>query len=142
MAENEIRIAAARERVFAVLADPVSYGHWVVGTKEIRGATGEWPQPGSRIHHSVGSGPATIDDSTEVIECQAPGRLLLLAHLGALGSFRVELVLHADGTDATRVTMVEEPVEGISRLAGPLGDAVGAVRNQWSLGRLKELAEA
>lgn len=142
MAENEIRIDAARDRVFQVLADPVSYGHWVVGAKEIRGATGDWPHPGSRIHHSVGTGPATIDDSTEVLECEQPGRLLLLAHLGPLGSFRVELVLRAEGEDATRVTMLEEPVEGISRLAGPVGDAVGTLRNQWSLGRLKELAEA
>jgi uncharacterized protein YndB with AHSA1/START domain len=142
MSENEIQIAAAPERVFAVLADPGSYAQWVVGTDRIRDSTGAWPEPGSRIHHSVGAGAATIDDSTEVLESEPPKRLLLLAHLGPLGSFRIELLLHDGGDGTTRVTMLEKPVEGISRFAGPVGDAVGSVRNKWSLGRLKELAEA
>jgi uncharacterized protein YndB with AHSA1/START domain len=139
--ENEIQISAPPARVFAVLADPASYADWIVGTKEIRHATGGWPEPGSRIHHSVGAGPLTIDDSTEVLECERPTRLVLLAHLGPLGSFNVELLLRAGGDGSTNVTMLEEPVEGISRFAGPVGDAVGVVRNQWSLARLKELAE-
>lgn len=142
MTENEILVAVPRERVFAVLADPVTYADWVVGTKTIRDADGTWPSPGARIHHSVGAGPLTIDDSTEVVACEPPARLELLAHLGALGDFRVVLELADVGGEQTRVTMLEGPVGGISRAAGPAGDAVGHVRNAMSLARLKELAES
>ncbi len=141
MAENEIVIGASRERVFAVLADPAQYAEWVVGASRVRDADDAWPAPGSRFHHSTGVGPATIDDMTEVVECAAPGRLALLAHLGPLGTFRVELELEETGVELTHVRMREEPVEGISKAAGPVGDVAGRVRNKLSLARLKTLAE-
>jgi uncharacterized protein YndB with AHSA1/START domain len=141
MAENEIVVDAPRERVFAVLADPQSYSEWVVGAQAVRDADAAWPSPGSRLHHSTGAGPLTIDDSTEVVVSEPPEHLQLLAHLGPLGSFQVDLRLVEAGEGRTHVTMSEEPVEGISRVAGPVGDAAGRVRNKLSLGRLKELAE-
>ena len=141
MAENEIVIAAPRDRVFGVLANPESYADWVVGASRVRDADSTWPAPGSRLHHSVGAEPLTIDDSTEVIECVEPERLVLLAHLGALGSFRVELVLRDDG-GSTHVTMHEVAVDGLSKLAEPVTSVGVAVRNKISLGRLKELAES
>ena len=141
MAENEIVIAAPRARVFAILADPDSYAEWVVGASRIRDADSTWPAPGSRLHHSVGAAPVTLDDSTEVLECEEPERLVLLAHIGPLGSFRVELVLRAEGT-ATHVTMHEDPVSGVPKLGGPATGALIGLRNALSLDRLKELAEA
>jgi len=39
------------------------------------------------------------------------------------------------------VTMREEPEEGIVQAIGPVGDAVGALRNKLSLRSLKRLAE-
>lgn len=140
MTIDEIEIAVPPDQVFAVLADPDLYAEWVVGTDRIRDADAQWPAPGARIHHSVGAGPITIDDSTEVIAADPPVRLELLAHLGPLGSFQIELLLVAK-SGGTHVTMTEGPVEGISKFAGPVGDAVGSVRNKLSLGRLKELAE-
>ena len=142
MTENEILIAAPRERVFAVLADPVSYADWVVGAKQVRDAQGDWPAVGSRIHHFIGAGPVTIDDSTEVVECEPPERLVLRARLGPLGDFEVVLRLDDVQGDVTKVTMLEGPVEGISRFAGPAGDAFGHLRNALSLARLKDLAES
>jgi uncharacterized protein YndB with AHSA1/START domain len=141
VAVNEIVILASREEVWALLADPGRYSEWVVGAAEVRDADTTWPAPGSRLHHSTGAGPLTIDDSTEVVASDAPGRLDLLAHLGPLGSFAVELRLEPTADGATHVTMAEEPVEGISKLAGPVGDAVGRVRNKLSLARLKARAE-
>lgn len=141
MAENEIVIRAPRERVFGVLADPHTYADWVVGASDVRDADETWPAPGSRLHHSTGVQPLTIDDSTEVVACEVPERLELLAHLGPLGSFAVELVLTDAGEGQTHVRMREEPVEGISKAAGWVGDAAGRVRNKLSLSRLKELAE-
>jgi uncharacterized protein YndB with AHSA1/START domain len=141
MAENEIVIRATPDSVFDVLADPDSYGEWVVGAQAVRAADEAWPEVGSRLYHSTGVGPATIDDSTEVVAAERPQRLELLAHLGPLGSFRVELRLAEAGEGQTHVTMIEEPVEGISRAAGWAGDVAGRVRNKLSLGRLKEIAE-
>lgn len=141
MAENSIDIAVPRERVFAILADPARYAEWVVGASRVRDADSAWPAPGSKLHHSVGVEPVTIDDSTEVVECLEPERLVLLAHLGPLGSFRVELELRDDG-DSTHLTMHEVAVEGLSKRAEPVTSAGVAVRNTISLGRLKELAES
>lgn len=140
MSENTVEIAAPRARVFEILADPDAYAEWVVGADHIRAADDGWPAPAKRLYHSTGLGPVHVDDSTEVLECEPPGRLVLLAHLGPLGSFQVELVL-AEHDDATHVTMREAPVEGISRFAGPVGDAVGSARNALSLRKLKEIAE-
>lgn len=142
MAENSIVVQAAPARIFDVLADAQSYAMWVVGASEVRHADKTWPAPGARLHHSTGVGPLSIDDSTEVAACDPPRRLELLAHLGPLGSFAVELLLEPLDERSTRVTMREAPVEGLSKLAGPLGDAAGRVRNRFSLRRLKALAEA
>src|SRR5689334_10614757 len=72
VAENDIVIDASREQVFAVLADGPRYHEWVMGAADVRAADVEWPAPGARIHHSTGVGPLTIDDSTEVVECEPP----------------------------------------------------------------------
>jgi uncharacterized protein YndB with AHSA1/START domain len=141
MAENQIVVDLPRERVFAVLSDPGSYSEWVLGAKDVRDADSTWPAPGSLLHHSSGAGPLTIDDSTEVLECEPPRRLLLLARLGPVGAFRVELLLDEDGEGRTTVTMREEPEDGVVQIVGPVGDAVGAVRNKLSLRSLKKLAE-
>jgi uncharacterized protein YndB with AHSA1/START domain len=141
VAENSIVIQAPRRRVFSVLADANRYADWVFGTSRIRASDG-WPRAGGRLYHSVGAGRATIDDATSVLECQEPRRLLLLASLGPLGTFRVELLLDEVDAETTRVTMLEEPAAGISKLAGPVGDLAGRVRNALSLRKLKELAEA
>src|SRR5881397_4003730 len=128
MAENSVEIAAPRARVFEVLADPDAYAEWVVGADRIRAADDGWPAPTNRIYHSTGIGPIHVDDSTEVLECEPLERLVLLARLGPLGSFRVELEL-TERDEVTEVTMREKPVEGMSRFAGPVGDAVGTARN-------------
>jgi uncharacterized protein YndB with AHSA1/START domain len=141
VATNEIVVDAPRERVWEVLARPDTYVEWVVGAQRIRAADAAWPQPGTRLHHSTGAGPVSIDDSTEVVAADPPSRLELLAHLSVLGSFRVELRLEEIAAGQTHVTMIEDPVEGISRAAGPAGAAFGRLRNKLSLGRLKELAE-
>ena len=77
-------VNAPPDAVWSVLADGWMYGMWVVGASRIREVDPNWPQPGSRIHHSVGLWPALINDHTEVLsatvgqrtaaEGHAPGR--------------------------------------------------------------------
>src|SRR6478672_12915782 len=108
----EIEIAAPPDRVWAVLADPENFDDWVVGAQNVRDADDTWPAVGSKLHHSSGVGPLTIDDETRVEASEPPHRLVLHAQLGAAGSFRVTLELRATPA-GTKLWMSEEPVAGL-----------------------------
>ena len=141
VARNSTHIAASPERVFEVLSDPATYGYWVVGSKEIRGADPDWPHRGSRFHHTVGFGPLEIKDSTAVELYEPPRRLRLRAKARPLGTALVTLTL-APEDGGTRVTMVEDPADTLTALIfNPLTHLLVRGRNAESLRRLKELAE-
>lgn len=141
MSRTEMHVDAQPEDVFAVLADPDSYGDWVVGSKEIRGADDGFPASGTRFYHRVGFGPIDISDNTEVVESQPPHRLVLHAKARPMGVARVELAMvPQDG--GTLVEMREEPISPVSRLMhNPLADFLLHGRNVEALRRLKRLAE-
>ncbi|WP_254186274.1 SRPBCC family protein [Paenarthrobacter aromaticivorans] len=42
--------------VWNVIADGWLYSGWVVGASRIRAVDDQWPQVGSKLHHSVGHG--------------------------------------------------------------------------------------
>ena len=138
-AENEIEIDAPPERVWEVLANPESFDDWVVGAKDVRDADDTWPAVGSKLHHSSGVGPLTIDDETRVEASDPPHRLVLLAQLGAAGAFRVTLELRATRA-GTKLWLNEEPVAGLADHVPGTDSAIHA-RNELSLERLKGLAE-
>jgi len=141
MARNEILIHADPEQVFAVLADGRSYGHWVVGSSEIRDVEPGFPAAGTRFHHKVGFGPWKIADHTLIEESEPPHRLKLRTKARPLGTALVtlDLVPHAEGT---RVLMVEEAGDVLTALVfNPLTDLLVHGRNDESLRRLKQLAE-
>ena len=142
MARNVALIPATPERIWDVLADPGSYGYWVVGSDTIRDADGGWPQPGTKIHHRVGVGPLKINDDTQVVESEPGRRLVLHARARPLGTARVELQLVPEGT-STRVVMLEDPDDRFSRLLhNRLTDRLLHRRNETALRRLDELASA
>jgi uncharacterized protein YndB with AHSA1/START domain len=142
MSLTERLIPAPPERVFAVLSDPGSYGHWVVGSDTIRDADPSWPAVGSRFHHRVGVGPLKINDHTEVLAVDPGRRLELQAKARPLGTAHVDLRLERRG-DATLVTMVEEAGDPLSKLVfNRLTDPLAHLRNKESLRRLEQLALA
>jgi uncharacterized protein YndB with AHSA1/START domain len=140
VARNVTTIDVPPAAVFDVLADPDSYGRWVVGSSEIRDADAAWPAVGSRFHHSVGIGPLTVDDETEV-EQVIPGRLLRLhAKARPLGTAHVSIELQPAG-DGTRVTMIEDPGDRLTGLVfTPITHLLVRLRNAESLRRLAKLA--
>jgi uncharacterized protein YndB with AHSA1/START domain len=141
MAQTSIHVAAAPDRVFAVLANAWTYEQWVVGCKAIRHADESWPAPGATFHHAVGMGPITVRDSTTVLESSAPRRLVLRARARPAGVAQVALDL-AEADGGTEVVMSERPVSGPPALAhNPLQDWLIDRRNRESLRRLKQLAE-
>jgi uncharacterized protein YndB with AHSA1/START domain len=140
-ARNVAHVGAPPERVFAVLAAPHTYEHWVVGAKKIRAADPGWPGLGTVFHHAVGIGPLTIRDHTQVIDVEPPRRLVLRTHARPLASGVVRFTIEPEGT-GSRVEMVEGPGGRLTRRVWtPLHDVLVRRRNDESLRRLKELAE-
>ncbi len=129
------------ERVWAALADPDTYGDWVVGSHSIRDADPNWPEPGSRFYHRVGVGPFKLRDNTKVLESQPPERLVLHARARPLGTARVELVIKRDG-NGSLVTIQETAGDPFTLLAiNPLTNPLMDRRNVETLRRLKRIAE-
>lgn len=141
MARNQIHIDVPPGRVFEVLEQPDNYGHWVVGSKHIRDADPNWPEEGSKFHHTIGVGPLELKDNTEVEQVERDRHLVLLTKTRPAGVQRVALELEPEG-DGTRVTMREAPVSpGLASLFNLPADLLLRGRNAESLRRLKDLAE-
>jgi uncharacterized protein YndB with AHSA1/START domain len=140
MATNERFMPVPPEAVWEALADAGGYGYWVVGSKNIRDADSNWPAPGSRFHHTVGSGPLTVRDHTVSLEAQRPSLLRLRAKARPLGTANVTMeMIGEDG--GTRVRMTENPAGVTSLLVvNPLLQLLTRGRNAESLMRLEELA--
>ena len=142
MARNERLIDASPDEVFDELIEPDNFGYWVVGTKHVRGAGADWPQVGSRFHHTVGFGPVHIRDSTEVLEIDPPERLVMRALMGPLGSAVVGLFLDRH-RDMTLVAMEEHPDSGaVTWLPADVNEVMATLRNVRALERLKQLVES
>jgi len=126
--------------VWDTLADPGSYGFWVVGSKAIRDADPEWPARGARFHHTVGVGPFTVKDHTESLDAQPPRLLTMRAKARPLGTARVTMEMTPkDG--GTLVRMIETPDGPAAFLAlNPFVHLFTKVRNAESLMRLEQLA--
>ena len=129
------------ERVFAELSDGWMYTAWVVGASHMRDVDSTWPQPGAHLHHTVGTWPLGVSDTTEVLESEPPHRLVLQARAWPTGEARIVLTIEAD-PDGCTVTMEEWPTNGTARiLHNPLGSALIRRRNREALDRLAALVE-
>src|SRR4029077_299304 len=141
MATNERRIGATPERVWDVLADGGLYPLWGVGATRMRGVDETWPAVGSRLHHSVGSWPLLIDDTTSVLECTPQSVLRLRARAWPAGDAQVTIQLNGSGAD-TLVEIEEDAESGPGLLVPkPARDLGLHWRNVESLRRLAFLAE-
>lgn len=132
---------APATEVWAVLADPWLYASWVVGASRIRDAEGDWPEPGARIHHSVGAWPALLNDHTEVVECTRGRELTLRAKGRPLGQALVRMRLDDRGSGCD-ITMYETAESGPGAM---VPDAVLSPLIRWrnteALRRLALIAE-
>jgi hypothetical protein len=135
-------VATSADRVFAVLADGWLYPLWVVGASHMRDVDPGWPAEGTRIHHSVGPWPLTVQYVTRVVAVE-PGRMLELdARVWPTGAARVRLTLTPESGNQTRVTMGEVFDRGPVRLIPTTFQAVlMRPRNIESLRRLADIAE-
>lgn len=141
MSENECLIAASVEDVFAILTDGWSYAAWVVGASRIRDVDPPWPEPGGRIHHSVGAWPVLVDDTTSSLEYEPLQRLRLRIRAWPAGHGEVEFRA-TETPEGCRLVMTETAVSGpVSLLPSFVADPLLHKRNAEVLRRLKLLAE-
>jgi uncharacterized protein YndB with AHSA1/START domain len=138
---NRRILAATPDDVWHVLADGWLYPLWVVGATRIRDVDKNWPEQGSRIHHSVGVWPLLINDHTEVLEA-VPGRSIKLrARAWPVGEAEVDIRLSDIGAQ-TEVTIQEDAVAGPGVLVPePFKGLTLKWRNTESLRRLAFLVE-
>lgn len=134
-------IAATPEQVWAVLADGWLYPLFVVGASRMREVDDGWPGVGTSLHHSVGTWPALLDDTTSVVHSDPPARLELRARGWPAGEAAVTFHLEAVA-EGTRVRITEDAVSGPGRLVPrPVRRAQLAWRNTETLRRLAYVVE-
>lgn len=141
MSINTRRMAATPEQTWEVLADGWLYPLWVVGATRMREVDDGWPGVGTRLHHSVGTWPFTLDDDTEVLEVQPGSMLRLRARTWPAGSAEVVIRLGAAGAE-TDVSIEEDVVHGPARLVpSPFRNLAMKARNVETLQRLAYVVE-
>lgn len=134
-------LSATPEQVWEVLADGWLYPLWVVGASRMREVDEEWPAAGATLHHSVGSWPALLDDTTTITQSNPPSLLALRARAWPGGEAWVRIRLEALGAQ-TKVTIEEDADTGPAVLVpGPARRALLRWRNVETLRRLAYLAE-
>ena len=138
-------VRATPEQVWSVLADGWLYPLFVVGAARMRDVDETWPAVGARLHHSVGSWPLMLDDTTEVLEVEEGKRILLLARAWPAGHAHVEITLEpspSEAGDQTLVTIVENATGGPAALIPKaVQDPQLHVRNVETLRRLAFVVE-
>ncbi len=141
MAVNYRAFSCSAEQVFAVVANGWLYPVWVVGASRMRDVDASWPAVGSRIHHSVGVWPAVLDDTTSVLEWQAPRHVMFKARGWPIGEVHVSIDIQQQESGCL-VRMTEDVVAGPARLVPTLlSDVAITYRNTETLRRLAYLAE-
>jgi uncharacterized protein YndB with AHSA1/START domain len=141
MAENHVYIDAPPDAVFDVLADAESYHYWVVGSSEIRAWDRNWPEPGSKFHHTQGFYGVGLKDDTVSIAANRPRQLVMEVRFRPLMIGKVEFRLRPRGR-GTHVTMIEYPISGpVAKVNNPLIDRALWARNVETLRRLRKLSE-
>ena len=140
MSVNVRRFSCTPEEVFTALADPWVFPTWVVGASRMRGADGRFPEPGSRLHHSIGIWPFVLNDETTVEEWDPPRRFVLHAKTRPVGTERVLIEVVPRGKGCL-VRMEEDAITGIAaRIPTLITDPVLWVRNREALRRLEWVA--
>lgn len=141
MATNETTIAATPEQVFDILLDASTYERWVMGCDDIRSVDPDWPQPGSKFHHTVGFGPLKVQDTTKVLELDAPRRLVLEARARPAGVAKVIFTV-TPCPEGSKVEVEEYPTRGVAKtIDNPVLDGMIKARNVETLRRLDREVE-
>ena len=134
--EHHYDVSAAR--LFAILVHPETYPEWLVGAKDIREVSSDWPRPGSFFKHTVGFGPIKIPDTTSARAVDGPHMLEMLVRARPLIEAVVRFEIASTGATSCQLTMTETPA-GPYKFVAPLTQPLIRARNERSLDRLEDL---
>jgi hypothetical protein len=134
-------IKAPSAAIWDVLADGWLYPLWVVGASRMREVDSTWPEPGSRLYHSVGAWPLLINDNTEVTQSRPHEYLALRGRGWPAGEVDVEIHLRP-ASGGTEVVIEEDAAAGPGVLIPqPVRGLTFRWRNVETLRRLAYIAE-
>jgi hypothetical protein len=141
MSLNRRAMHCTPDAVFSVLSDGWLYTNWVVGASRMRNVDDHWPAGGSELHHSVGTWPLLVDDTTTVLEVDPPRLLRLQARAWPGGEAEVVVTIEPTPAGCT-VTIEELASAGPAKLIPtPLENLLLRWRNREALQRLAMIAE-
>ncbi len=143
MAVTSRRMPHPPSAVLALLADGRRYADWVVGAKRIRAVDPTWPEVGSQFHHTVGVGPLSTSDATEVLAFARPGGpVVLKARAWPTGSARVTITAERTN-EGSEVVIDEVTLERPAKsLNNQVIDGLINLRNVESLRRMERALTA
>lgn len=136
MTVTEHTFAESAATMYRILTDPTTYPEWLVGAKEIRDVSQDWPAVGSSFEHTVGFGPLQIPDKSVVFAIEPSRSLTLTVKVRPVLEARVKLEVLDNGSGSL-VRMSEEPV-GVYTVIAPLARPLIRARNKRSLDRLAD----
>lgn len=139
MALNSVRCTLPPEDVFDHLLDPWEYPQWLLGASKMRDVDDDWPGIGSKFHHTVGFGPLKVNDTSQILECDPPRRLVLKVKVTPIVQGIVTFTLVPTPEGGTVLTLQEEPALRIAGVLRPALDPPTHFRNSRSLKDLADL---
>ncbi|MEO5833378.1 MAG: SRPBCC family protein [Nakamurella sp.] len=141
MSENQRLFHCTPGAVFRVLGNGWLFPTWVVGATRMRKVDEHWPAEGAMLHHSFGTWPLVIDDTTTVLTF-VPDQLLLVRAKGWPAGEADVLIEATPAPGGCVVTIYEDAVKGPgTMIPGFLRHPVLRWRNSETLRRLAFIAE-
>lgn len=139
MAITEQTFNVSASTLFDTLVNPDTYPYWLVGARNIRDVSADWPQPDSYFKHTVGFGPIAIPDRTTVRCIDRPRTLEMLVRARPV----IEAIVRFEVTSSLSgctLRMEETPV-GVYKVFSVVAQPVIRARNDRSMKRLRSFIE-
>lgn len=140
MATTEETFSIPASDLFAVLVDPDTYPHWLVGARNIRSVSDDWPQPASYFEHTVGFAPLVIPDKTTLQAIDAPHMIEMLVR--ARPFIEATVRFEIEGTRNGCLLRMHETPAGIYKAISAVAQPLIGKRNERSLDKLKSFVES
>lgn len=141
MSKNQRLFRCTPGAVFDVLRDGWLFPVWVVGASRMRKVDPNWPEEGSQLHHSFGTWPALIDDTTTVLKF-VPDQVLLMQAKGWPAGEAEVLLEVTPAPGGCQVTIYEDAVKGPGTfIPGVIRKPMLKWRNTEALRRLAFICE-
>ena len=141
MSKNQRLFRCGPAAVFRVIGDGWLYPSWVVGASRMRKVDAHWPAVGAQLHHSFGTWPLLIDDTSTVVQF-IPDEMVMIRAKGWPAGEADVVIEATPAPGGCTVTLYEDAVRGPGTLVpAAVRRPVLTWRNTETLRRLAFIAE-